>query len=149
MSDRKTDNIVTRTRGLQREIQSYKSVQPLGGASFVNYTTFSNSNYDFSRISSGVYQSYRLTFTYSEPEGYHIMNPSLFFRIDNPDVMDDPYLSTLNQEYFINIIGEEPQSGYNSWIVDLSNVSGVTHTFYVKAFFTGTTSGSFNLSAIL
>ena len=147
--DRKTQDIIKRVSELNQNFQDYKSVQPLGGASFVNYSTSSSSTYDFSITMNAHLKSYRLTFTHSEPDKYHILSPTVYFRVDNSNVMSSPYLVDVNALYLIHTIGEEPVPGSQTWILDAVNSDYPTsHTFYVKLFFKGTTTGTFSASLI-
>lgn len=139
MIDRKTRSIVHEVKDIITESQDIKAVQPLGGASFVNYNTYSDDSYDLTHTQSALYKAYRVTFTHDIPGNWHILELTAFLRINNPNVMESPQAAGGN--YLARITPERPHLGYNSWIFETVNLAGVSANFYVKFYVKGTTSG--------
>lgn len=148
MEDRKTRNFNSIVASLQKDTEDLKTVQPIGGVSFINYTVYSDAPYDFSSVMSPSIKSFRITFTHTEPGKYHITKPSVFIRANNPNVLENPYIAAgLSQLYVIHVIPERPTRGSQNWIVDVVDVFG-GNTIYFKVFFKGTVSGTFNMVQI-
>lgn len=146
MHDRKTFNLARDVKDIITETQEMKSVQPLGGASFVNYNTYSDDTYDITHSQSSLYRAYRVTFTHDIPGNWHILELTAFLRINNPNVMANPQAAGGN--YLTRVTPERPHLGYNSWILETVNLTGASATFYVKLYVKGTTPGSLSYAAL-
>lgn len=146
MKDRKQHDILSVVKELEEDSKQLKSSQFVGGASFINYTTQSPDSYDFSvTLTAGAFAARRITFIPGIPGKYYIIRPSRFFRLNNPNVMASPQeqTPTLN----VRVFTESPEGGY-SWIIQAFNGTLSTHTYYVKLYFKGTASGTFNVTTI-
>lgn len=150
IGDRKTENIFTNIKNGVETIQSSKSTQPISGKSFVTYVTKSNDLYDFSL---SVPQSYKIAlveFTY-EPSAatkHHIVKPTIFYRLDAPDVMAAPIIESYTTNTGIDFFQLRTGQGFASWVIQITNIDAATHTFYFKFFFYGTVKGTFVTSAL-
>lgn len=138
---RSNDQIINVLKESQNALDEIKSTQPLGGASFVNYTTRSDDNFDFSYSQTGYYKSIRVTFTHSIPESWHINELNVFGRVNNPNVMANP-IAANNTDYEIRITPERPYRGKQTWIVETVQYQGGTNDFYLKFYVKGTTGGT-------
>jgi len=160
MDDRKTQNFITDIADLQRGIEEFKGSQPVGGASFVNYDVQGSANgglYDFAvsvpNVLNTIYKrAWRVSFTHDTIEGQdaklHIVRPSVFFRLDNPNVMAAPYLANISRLAQIDVINEPPVNGLNTFLLDMKNLDTTDHTLYVKIFFKATTPGTFSAAQV-
>lgn len=152
MDDRKTQNFVTDVSQLITDTEDMKSSQPIGGASFVNYFTQSPYGYDYSWLQSTFKRAFRVRFTHADPGKYHIINLNAFFRLDNADVMGNPYLANINRAAQLEVVPDVFAAGYNEWIITTENFNqpypGTSYTFYLKLFFKGTTPGTFTITPI-
>ena len=153
MIDRKTHNIIDFIKNIANNIDEFKSTQPAAGKSFVNYAVSSSNTYDFALVMNTRNKTFRLTFTHELPDKYNIVDLSWFMRVDNSNVMANPYVSNATP-YTTEVCFEAPQLGVTTWLLDCGNldfsiVPAVnTHTFYFKFYFNGTTTGTFSAVAI-
>lgn len=148
MIDRKTDTITEYISDISKNIDEFKSTQPASGKSFVNYSVSSENTYDFALTTNVSSKAFRITFTHELPDKYNIVDLSWFVRIDNPNVMANPYLSNATP-YTTEVCFEAPQLGVTTWILDCTNLNyPVPHTFYFKFYFNGTTTGTFSAVSI-
>lgn len=149
MADRKRQSVVTEIKEAERSMLAIKSPQPIGGASFVNYNTYSNDSYDFAATMNATVRSYRITFTFSDASSRQLVVPSFFFRVDNSNVMDAPFIPLTGVANRVFVLPERMNLGYQTWILDCVNADyPTTRTFYLKFFFKGTTAGTFDVVAI-
>lgn len=146
MKDRKDYNIVAVIKDLQEDNKQLKSTQFIGGATFKNYTTQSGSSSDFNvTVGAGSFAARRITFIPDIAGKYYIIRPSRFFRLNNSDVMGNPAQQSPNLN--VRVFTESPENGY-SWIIQIFNGTLSSETFYVKLFFKGTASGTFNVTTV-
>ena len=148
MIDRKNDNITEYIENISKNISEFKSTQPSGGKSFVNYQVSSSNQYDFAVTMDATNKTFRVTFTHELPDKYNIVDLSWFMRVDNSDVMASPYLSNA-VPYTTEVCYEMPQLGVTTWLLDCNNLDYPTnHTFYYKLYFNGTTTGTFSAALL-
>ena len=148
MPYQRSRGIAAETAYLERSVQEMKSTQPLGGRSFVNYATFSELPHDVSVSMDGVFKDVRLVFTGSDAESVHLVQPSVFYRLDNPEVMESPELAPFATGRGLRMFQEYARAGESSWVITLLDQDwgnhGADFTYYIKAYFSGTTSGTFS-----
>ena len=155
MTDRKQEDIITIIDSMSNSISDIKSVQQVSGDSFVNYSVYSANTYDFAITLTSIFtgMDFRLTFTHSEPLKYNIVDMSFFMRVDNSNVMANPYVSNA-VPYTVQVANEAPQLGVTTWLLNCTNLDFTTwptvnsHTFYFKFYFNGTVSGTFSSALI-
>lgn len=148
MTDRKNENIISNIEGIRSDIYDLKNTQPLGGASFINYSHQSNSQNDGSVVMNDVYKNIRLVFDHAEPGKYHLVDVSVFYRPNNANVMASPEVGDITTGRFVRVVREMPFHSYNSWIVTFVDFDQGFHpdyTYYYKFFFSGTTPGTFRI----
>lgn len=151
MTDRKQQDIITEIRDLKDDADDLKGVQPLGGASFVNYTYHTQDAYDYSFNQSVSIRSFRLRFIYDDvaSEKYHIVMPSLYYRIDNGNVMELPYFELASPIVSIDVLPEPSSPGESRWLLVSQNYDTPTaHNIYLKFYFQGTVSGTFVVESV-
>lgn len=152
--DRKRKDIITEVRDLKTDTDELKSTQPLGGVSFVNYTYHTEDTYDYSYTQSVIIRSFRLRFIYDDvaSEKYHIVVPSLYYRIDNSNVMADPYFELTAPVISIDVLPEPPMIGESRWLLVSQNyhypTPGTPHDVYLKFYIQGTVSGTFFVDSV-
>lgn len=146
IGDRKTENILTTIKDSTVTLQNGKSTQLLGGKSFVTYVTNSNDPYDYSLSAPASYKAARISFTFDSNASnkFHIVQPTIYYRMDNPDVMADPVILSNGTSYIMRYFQDGVSQGQNTYIIQLSHGESGTHTFYFKYFFYGTVRGTFN-----
>lgn len=136
---------------LQTDMRELKNAQRLGSDSLVGYLTHSNDLYDYSdTLADGDLRQYRLTFDNDIADDGAIQSLSIFWSIDNTDVMNNYVPPWANGADITMIVQQEdPEPTRNSWIFSLfcSNGGG-NSTAYIKAFFSGTDSGQFSFERI-
>lgn len=134
------------------EVQQLKNAQRLGSDSLVGYLTHSNSLNDFSTALAGFQTKvFRLRFTHDTAKHGSIQQLAFFWSIDQPDVMSFYVPPWANGAIISSKIEKQtPTDTYNDWIFTLSNndALGTPYTGYVKVFFNGTDSGSWNITQI-
>lgn len=146
--NRKSDTITEYVSDISKNIEEFKSTQPASGKSFVNYSVSSSNIYDFALTTTVFAKAFRITFIHELADKYNIVDLSFFVRIDDPNVMANPYLSNA-PPYTTEVCFEAPQLGKTTWILDCTNLNyPVSHTFYFKFYFNGTTTGTFSAAAI-
>lgn len=150
IGDRKTENILTNIKDNSLTIENAKSTQFIGGKSFVTYVTNSNNQNDFSLSVPQAYKAAKITFTFSDNavNYFHIVRPTIYYRIDNPDVMASPTVLSSGTGQIISFFQNGVDHGQNTYIVQITNVDASSHTFYFKYYFYGTTSGTFGTVAL-
>jgi hypothetical protein len=152
MPDRKLDSIQARVKDIELSLENMKATQLTGGRSFVNYVTNSADSYDYTHVLSAQLYEVRLTFTHTEAGKHHIVEPTVFYRIGNSNVMADPEFGDFTNDRDVLLLREAPVTGSNSWIMSLYNgqylIDGIPRTFYIKLFFKGTTPGTFSVDPI-
>ena len=148
IGDRKTENIFTVIKDGDESMQNVKSTQAIGGKSFVTYITKSDLQYDYSLSVPQAYKKATILFTYPEnaQTKHHIVKPSIYFRINNPDVMGSPAVDSYDQNVDTTVFMTGTGIGFSRWTLQMSNYNASSVTFYVKAFFYGTTTGTFTIT---
>ena len=148
MIDRKSDTITEYISDISKNIDEFKGTQLSGGKSFINYSVSSSNTYDFALTTTAFAKAFRITFTHELSDKYNIVDLTWFVRIDNSDVMANPYLSNA-APYTTEVCFEAPQLGKTTWILDCTNLNyPASHIFYFKFYFNGTTTGTFSAVAI-
>lgn len=152
MDDRKQQTIITEVAQLITDAQDMKGSQPLGGASFVNFSTKSAFAYDYSYNQSVFKRAFKVRFTHTDPGKYHIINLAAFFRLNNGNVMAAPYTTNVNREAQLDVVPDTFAAGYNEWTITTENFNqpypGISYDFYLKLFFKGTSPGTFTITPI-
>lgn len=150
IGDRKTENILTNIKDSSVTLENGKSTQFIGGKSFVTYAVSSGDQYDFSLSSPAAYKAARITYTFdpTAAEKFHIVQPTIYYRMDNPDVMADPVILSNGSSYIMRFFQDGVSHGVNTYIIQLSHGESGTHTFYFKYFFYGTVKGTFTTVAL-
>lgn len=146
--DRKTEDILTTIKRLKQNSDEIKSLQFIGGASFQNYTTNSINSSDFNiTVPNNDWRTRRINFNFSNPNEVHIISVSAFFRLDNANVMANPTSPVVTGQN-VKTLPEFAQVGKQTWLLDIINTSGSSHTYYFKFYFKGTTPGTFNVTTV-
>lgn len=150
IGDRKTENILTNIKDSSITLENGKSTQFIGGKSFVTYITNSNAQYDYSLSTVASYKAARIIFTFDEnaSDKFHIVQPTIYYRMDNPDVMGDPVILSNGSSYIMRYFQDGISHGSNSYIIQLSHGESGTHTFYFKYYFYGTVKGTFSTTTL-
>lgn len=144
--DRKTEDILSRVKRLKQNSEEIKSLQFIGGVSFQNYTTNSGNSSDFNiTVPNNDWRTRRINFNFSNSDEVHIVSVSAFFRLDNSSVMTSP-TSPVASGQDVKTLPELAQVGKQTWLLNVINFSGSSHTYYFKFYFKGTTPGTFNIT---
>lgn len=150
IGDRKTENILSSIKDNSLTLENSKSTQFIGGKSFVTYVTNSDNQYDFSLNVPQAYKAAKITFTFTDNalNKFHIVKPTIYYRIDNPDVMGSPAILSNGTNQIVSFFQDGVAHGVNTYVLQLTNGDAAAHTFYLKYYFYGTTSGTFNTVAL-
>lgn len=150
IGDRKTENILSTIKDSSTTLENGKSTQFIGGKSFVTYVTNSNDLYDYSLSAPASYKAARITFTFdsSAADKFHIVQPTIYYRMDDPDVMANPVILSNGSSYIMRFFQDGVAHGVNTYVIQLSHGESGTHTFYFKYYFYGTVKGTFSTVAL-
>lgn len=150
IGDRKTENIMTGIKDTSVTLENIKSTQFIGGQSFVTYITNSDNQYDFALTLPSSWKTARISFTYTAEAAtkHHIVKPNIFYRVDNPNVMESPVVGTNGAVSDLDFFQDGGGQGFSSWIMQIANFDTSSHTFYFKYYFYGTVSGTFSTVAL-
>lgn len=134
------------------QVRELKNIQKLGSDSLVGYLTHSDNLSDFSDLIPGfATKRYRLRFTHDTAKHGSIQQLSFFWSIAQPNVMAFYVPPWANGAAISALVEKQvPTDTYSDWIFTLTNNDGLgtPYTAYVKVFFNGTDSGSFNIVQI-
>ena len=149
IGDRKTENAFTLIKDATETAQNIKSTQPISGKSFVTYVTESGLQFDYSVTIPQSYKTAVIDFTYSPGAEFkqHILKPSVYYRLNDPNVMASPIVDSYNLFTDITVFQTRTGQGFGQWIVQMTNANASSQTFYLKVYFYGTTSGTFTVTA--
>lgn len=143
---------VSQLRDMITAVRDLKAAQHLGSDSLVGYLTHSNSLNDFSTAMPGfATKVFRLRFTHDTAKHGSIQQLAFFWSISQPDVMSFYVPPWANGPAIASAIQKQPPTDtYTDWIFTLVNndALGTPYTAYVKVFFNGTDSGSWNITQI-
>ncbi len=149
--DRLNDNLERRIKGIETQMQDYKSVQPMTADSLLTYFTSSSANYDFmTNVPMMSSKTYKLTFEYETAKHGAIIDMKLFYRINNSNVMANPELPfwSTAPEILIRYLQEPSTDTKTVWQFIIFNSLGIANRdVYMKFFFSGTDRGTFSVTA--
>lgn len=139
----------------ERQLQEMKNVQFVGKSSLKGYKTGTTALYDWSYYIDYPKQYFRLRFTFDTAKTGAIVRLSLFYRINNSDVMAQPVPTNLATSPSLQfaIEPETVTDTYMEWQVTLFNNTfngslpeGLTA--YVKFFFDATDTGTWSMTKL-
>lgn len=148
IGDRKTENIYTTIKDGNVSLENVKTTQPISGKSFVTSITKSDLQYDYSVTIPQSYKKATIMFYYQQgaENKHHIVKPSVYYRIGNPDVMGSPEVDSYSQNVDTTVFCTGMGHGFTRWTLQMTNTNAGSVTFYIKAFFYGTTTGTFTIT---
>lgn len=147
MSRSSDDLLLDEILRLERDLEELKAAQRLGGASVLGYRTRSDDEYDVHLNLAAGHNVKTLTFTNDHPqEGGQIQQLSMFFSFFS-NVMETYVPMWANGSDVIPFAQKLPPTDEQSiWMFDFRNDSGGPTDIYLKLFFSGTDSGTWQLT---
>ena len=147
MSRLNVDPLITAITELERDLRELKQKQFQGASSVLGYLTKGNGLNDFSTVlTAGQTKTFTITFTNAAALYGAIQQLYLFYSIDNTNVMAT-YVPPWASGALVTLKLQKmpPTNGASTWRMSISNTDSVSHTAYLKLFFSGTDAGSFNI----
>lgn len=148
---REPDSVIGFVQDARTTLDELKGKQQVGGNNLLYYRTSSSATYDISKFLQGTDVSFLITLTYTNSDHFGIIYFNYFYRLDNPDVMASPEPVNTSTAPEVTILGNEvtpPEVGRIQYVLTLKNNTylGIPQDFmvYIKVFFTGTSSGTFD-----
>ncbi len=141
------DHLIEEILSLERDIEELKTAQLVGGASILGYRTKSDNPYDHHLSLATGHNAKTITFTNDHPQaGGQIQQLAWFFSLAS-DVMDSYVPLWDNSSGVIPIVQKLPPTPNQSiWKFDFRNDTGAPLDIYLKLFFSGTDSGTWQLT---
>lgn len=134
---------------LRQDLDELRTGQFFGGASVLGFLNHSAGLNDFSSVvPAGSTKNYELTFTqdHAKPS---IQQLALFYSIDQTDVMSfyvPPWAN--GADIILSYQKLIPTDTESRWYIHAENTEITDMTLYLKVFFTGTDTGSWNIVEI-
>ena len=148
IGDRKTEDVLTTIKDGDTSLANIKSTQPISGKSFVTYVTSSDDLYDYVITMPQSYKKATIMFYYKTgaEQKHHIVKPHIYYRLDDPNVMANPALPSYTTNIDTTVFMTGTGWGFSRWTLQLTNTAASSQTIYVKAYFYGTTTGTFTIT---
>lgn len=138
------NNIADKIKSIQKDLSEYRSRQILAGDSLRVYDTYSNDSYDFmTTLSAYQTKNYELIFTPTSARTQTILTMFVFYKPDDPDVMDGIYSG------IVSVVGYPRRPiPIREFEFMAYNGDSVSHDVYIKFYFTGTATGTWEINSI-
>lgn len=135
---------------IEKDLLDIKNKQRIGLTSLKGYKTFSSDPYDWTYTSTVDYKKFRLTFNHDTAKEGAIIKLKAFYRLDDPDVMASPVEGFgAAPDWLFDYELESFNDTSTTWIlIVINNSAPSSETGWVKFFFDGTDSGTFNVVAL-
>lgn len=139
----------------EKQLREMKNVQFVGTSSLKGYKTSTDLNYDWSFYADAPSFIFRLRFDFANSKQGAIIRLALFYRINNPNVMQEPVptnLATAPSLQFM-IEPEAVTETYMTWQIRLlNNTYNGSYpeplTAYVKLYFDGSDTGTWSMTQL-
>lgn len=150
MAIRSLPALEAQVKQIEKDLLEIKGRQRIGLTSLKGYKTFSNNTFDWTYASTSDYKKFRLTFTHTTAKKGAIIKLKAFYRLDDPDVMAGPVEGFGSApDWLFDYELESFNDTTTTWIlVVINNLAPTSVTGWVKFFFDGTDSGTFNVVAL-
>lgn len=151
---RESDNVESFIKESELFIQEIKVKQQVGSQNILHRTSSSDNPYDLMVYMAQELRKFQVEFFYDTAQNGALIYYDFYYRIDNPNVMEDPVLETgFSPAIDVSVHNVTPdlpnKSIFEILVFNGSwSITGIPYTAYIKFYFNGTDTGTWSVQEI-